>query len=400
MATRYFFEPAEFALPSLAVLKGRWRFVPDADVRSAIAAEHQYLHFQEFLLNRLRYRTSRGAVGAFGLSARAGAVKAAILLYGSIIEAALRSHAETRGYVQQGKRMMFGQVLPVWKEKAGGELDDVWADIHLIHRRRNTVHLHQAAADEDAQFKALLTREHEILSAGRRALARLQTVQSEPRPYVAPAKVQTAPAKGKGAAARAARTRADPAAPPAAGDTPPSAPPTAEPPPSPRAAERVAPAQPAAPEAPADAAYVPAEALEQWLNENVYSADPGEYAAVLMAWVERVPYLDTAGWNRLHPRVELDRRRLESELWEREAEQRYQEYLRQVEELARNPEALQALEEQELSWEDELATERFSDPDAFAAEEEDEDNPDWYSLDEEGDDDYGDEGDYGEDDRW
>ena len=337
MPTRFFFEPSEFALPSLGELKGRWRFIPDPPIREMIAAEHQYLHFQEFLLRHLMFQTPRGHAGQFGLSARAGAVKAALLLYGSIIEAALQSHAHARGYVKPGKRLMFGQVLSAWEKAGIEEFSDVWSDIRLIKDRRNTIHLSAAAADRAAHHRAVLEQEHDLLSAGRRVLDRLELLGSPgaDRP------------RTPAAEAISAEPSAGPALPPAA-DT----------------------------SLEADEAWFDPAELEAWLNENVYSANPAEYRQVLLRWIDAAPRLDTAGWNRLHPRVELDRRAVERELREREAEEEYRDHLAMAEAMDRMPDFE---EDPETSPEDEAEIDAFYSG-GDAPEESDEDNPNWYEL--------------------
>lgn len=68
-----------------------------------IAREEQYLLFHRFVLDHAKFTKagkldSKPYVYSLGLSVRAGAIKAAILVYASIAEAALRAHAEKRGY--------------------------------------------------------------------------------------------------------------------------------------------------------------------------------------------------------------------------------------------------------------------------------------------------------------
>ncbi|MDD5366307.1 MAG: hypothetical protein PHR30_13290 [Gallionellaceae bacterium] len=103
MAADFFFQTPTFEIqPLKPVAVFRWQRLKNPAVQYAIAAEEQYLHFHLHMLNNLRH-TEAGKLAnppyayELGLSVRAGAVKAAILVAASIIEAALRTHAELRG---------------------------------------------------------------------------------------------------------------------------------------------------------------------------------------------------------------------------------------------------------------------------------------------------------------
>ncbi|HET7230928.1 MAG TPA: hypothetical protein VFJ16_13040 [Longimicrobium sp.] len=353
MATRFFFEPAHFALPSLSELKARWRFIPDLPIRDMIAAEHQYLHFQEeFLLRHLKYETPRGWVGQFGLSARAGAVKAAVLLYGSIIEAALQSHAHARGYAKPGKRLMFGEVLKAWEKAGAGarELAEIWDDIQLIKDRRNTIHLAKAAADSDAHHWAVLQREEELLSAGRKVLTCLQRLNSSA--------VNAAPGVPPSPVPSVITPVATPLAPPST--TPQSAPEVRD--------------EPAV--------------LEAWLNDNVDIAAPATFREMLLRWIAVAPTLDPAEWDRLHPAVARARNQIEVEAQEREGEERSQAYMVMYE----SPSYTQDQGDDDGSDWDAAETDALFYGGGNAPEESDEDNPNWYDL-PEPDDEYYDDGD-------
>jgi hypothetical protein len=97
MDTRFYFQPDCFTIPTLSSLKKQWINVPDSSVRDVIALDNQYLAFHEYLLDSLKYENP-WSNGALGLSTRAGAIKVALIVSASMVEAAMRSHAEKRNY--------------------------------------------------------------------------------------------------------------------------------------------------------------------------------------------------------------------------------------------------------------------------------------------------------------
>lgn len=180
MATDFFFDKPTFSIPPLKPLAAfKWQRIPDEDIRYSIAAEEQYLLFHLYMLDNLRH-TSSGQilappyVGRLGLSVRAGAVKAAVLLAASIVEAALRAIAEKRGYPlnPDPRKRTFGNVIRAWEEDGMPRADvaQIWPDVKAMHGVRNFVHLHEAAKDFDAAWEAILESEESLLSGAMRAI--------------------------------------------------------------------------------------------------------------------------------------------------------------------------------------------------------------------------------------
>lgn len=164
MAVDFFFQPPTFAVPTLEKLRRDWQTVPNPDVRNAIAVEHQYLHFHEFMLDRCRF-TAEGALAnrpwdhPISLSVRAGAIKAKLLLSASIVEAALRAHGEYRGYTFNAKptRRTFGVVLGAWSGQP--EVATYWPDLRELQDLRNNIHLFRAAGEANAAHEVVVARE-------------------------------------------------------------------------------------------------------------------------------------------------------------------------------------------------------------------------------------------------
>lgn len=173
MAADFFFESPTFEIqPLKPVAVFKWQHLKNPEVQYAIAAEEQYLHFHLYMLRSLRH-TEAGKLAnppyayELGLSVRAGAVKAAIMVAASIVEASLRTIAETRGYPlnKDPRRRTFGNVIAAWEE-AGSPRPDVeaiWAQVKAMHGVRNFVHLHKAAADADATWENVLKEERALL---------------------------------------------------------------------------------------------------------------------------------------------------------------------------------------------------------------------------------------------
>ena len=102
------------------------------------------------------------------MSVGAGAVKAALLVSASIIEAVLRVVAEARGYdlPNNPKHRTFGAVLRAWKENDGSPKPDIashWDLLEELCEIRNDVHLFKAAGDPNAKFDAVLSQEQALL---------------------------------------------------------------------------------------------------------------------------------------------------------------------------------------------------------------------------------------------
>ena len=188
MAADFFFESPTFEIQRIKdVAVFKWQRLRNPEVQYAIAAEEQYLHFHLFMLNNLRH-TEAGKLAhppyayELGLSVRAGAVKAAILVAASIIEAALRTLAELRGYPlnKDPRRRTFGNVIAAW-EDAGAPRQDVeaiWPNVKSMHEVRNFVHLHKAAGDADATWEAVLKEERALLDGALAAIASVAKIEA------------------------------------------------------------------------------------------------------------------------------------------------------------------------------------------------------------------------------
>lgn len=180
MAADFFFDPPTIDLPSLHTLRtGMWANCP-AVVRRPVAQEYQYFLFQLEGLNRLKF-TAAGALPdrpwerQLDLTARAGAVKAAILVAASIVEAVLRAIAEHRGYPLPNDplRRTFGRILRAWEDPQGTPRPDVaaiWQTLQRMRDERNNVHLFAAAANPHANFQNMLQEEQQLLAAAQVAL--------------------------------------------------------------------------------------------------------------------------------------------------------------------------------------------------------------------------------------
>lgn len=189
MPVDFFFDPPSYSIPKIGVLADfKWEHVPDREIAKVVAAEEQYLGFHLYMLGSLRF-TEPGRVASppyaypLGLSVRAGAVKAAVLLAASICEAVLRSHAEKRDYAlnPDPKKRTFGNVLGAWKDAAGAPYPDVapiWEILQELHAVRNNIHLYKAAGDPEAQWAKVLEDEEEILQGSRQAIEHLATLRS------------------------------------------------------------------------------------------------------------------------------------------------------------------------------------------------------------------------------
>lgn len=187
MAVDFILDPPSFAIPTMGSLRATWRHIPNVQVRDSICQEHQYFLFHSFLLDSLRYTKHGHAksppyASRINWTVRAGAVKAAILLCGSIAEAALRAHAEKRGYAlaTDPRNRMFGNVLKAWKvgSMPRGEVAAIWTKLDNLKDARNNIHLFKAANDPNADYRQVLTAEEELLTQATDILSTLAGIQS------------------------------------------------------------------------------------------------------------------------------------------------------------------------------------------------------------------------------
>lgn len=174
MARDFFFEKPTLDLIRLEeTADKKWSRLKNRPVQLTIAAEEQYLQFHLHMLEYLRHTEPGRAYSPpykhpIGLSLRAGAVKAGVLLCTSIIEAALRAHAELRGYPLhhlENKRT-FGNVLfSAWRvdDMPREEVEPIWETLKSLHGTRNQVHLHESAKVSDGEWNMLLSKEGQLL---------------------------------------------------------------------------------------------------------------------------------------------------------------------------------------------------------------------------------------------
>lgn len=188
MAADFFFYNPTFTIrPLKPIAVFKWQHLKDADVQYCIAAEEQYLDFHLYMLNNIRH-TAAGRlthppyVYELGLSVRAGAVKAATLVAASIVEAALRAHAELRGYPlsKDPRRRTFGNVIRAWEEDGVPRPDvaAIWPDVKALHEARNLVHLHKAAGAADGAWARVLEDERALLDGALNAIDHLAKIKS------------------------------------------------------------------------------------------------------------------------------------------------------------------------------------------------------------------------------
>lgn len=181
MPRRFSLAADVFDTPSVDSLRDAWRNIPDVQARNVIAVEAQYLAFHKFLLDTLRHAPTEGGDRIpIGLSVRAGALKAATLVCASIAEAALRAHAEARGYPLHAnpRRRTFGALLGAWQSPQGTARPDVagiWDQLDRLHNQRNTVHLYPAV---NGDFYDILAAERRSLAEGEQVLEHLRQLVS------------------------------------------------------------------------------------------------------------------------------------------------------------------------------------------------------------------------------
>lgn len=183
MARKFSLEPDEYQACTIAELRHEWRNIPDSEACTAIAVENQYLNFHQFLLTSIRHQAVTGSTPIpLGLSLRAGALKAATLICASIAEAALRAHAEARGYElpRQPWQRTFGKVLGVWQdneERPHRDVAAVWDALRRLHSGRNNIHLYRAI-EEGSDFYDILAAEEASLAEAEMVLSHLKRIRS------------------------------------------------------------------------------------------------------------------------------------------------------------------------------------------------------------------------------
>lgn len=184
MPRKFIIQPDEIEIPSVSYFRNEWRNIPDPAARDAIAVENQYLYFHEHLLSNLKHQKPCQTMQPIplGLSVRAGAVKSAILICASIVEAALRAHSERRKYKLKNDphRRTFGNVLGSWQDEdktPKPEVIGIWQHLQDLHDTRNNIHLYKAVSD-GSSFYAVLESEKETLAKAKEALDVIKIIES------------------------------------------------------------------------------------------------------------------------------------------------------------------------------------------------------------------------------
>jgi hypothetical protein len=186
MAADFYFLNPTYTIQSLkAVAAFKWQHLSDEDIKYSIAAEEQYLDFHLFMLENLRH-TKAGEIAnppyvyELGLSVRATAIKAAVLIAASIIEAALRAIAESKAYPlnEDPRRRTFGNVIKAWEQNGEPrpEVAEIWPAVRAIHEVRNFVHLHKAAKNDKASWGSILESEEGLLNGALQAIQHISQI--------------------------------------------------------------------------------------------------------------------------------------------------------------------------------------------------------------------------------
>ena len=154
MSRWYEFSNSEYEMDSLGELRGTWANIPNQQAKEKIAEAHQYFNFQkEMILGRLRSwshspeeREDWFRPSLLALSARVGAINNIVLTGASIIECALRAHAEAKDVSLHGNptRRTFGHVLnnSLHDPTFGPVLASIRQELELIKDTRDGIHLY------------------------------------------------------------------------------------------------------------------------------------------------------------------------------------------------------------------------------------------------------------------
>jgi hypothetical protein len=174
--TYFLFEQPEYTIPSIANLKSDWANIADTTIRKFIATENQYLTFhRHMILGQLKFKKSETDTPSnLILSVRAGAIKSAILMGVSIIEAALRFHFEANG--GNGNGAGLGKILRLWPEQGLPRLA-CWSNINVLRDFRNNIHLYKAA-ETDAEWATVIAEETSLLDKLDVIFTELQALKS------------------------------------------------------------------------------------------------------------------------------------------------------------------------------------------------------------------------------
>ena len=160
MLRKFTFALDTFGIQTLHSLQGYWKNIPDPDAKKAIATENQYYLFHRFLLESLRHEHPTNKTHKFplGLSVRAGALKTCRLLTASIVEAALRAHAENLGIQLKGNPTLMDIINRIKKSEHKAKFSEILPLAKKLNAARNDVHLYHQI-DKARDFATILASE-------------------------------------------------------------------------------------------------------------------------------------------------------------------------------------------------------------------------------------------------
>lgn len=175
MARWFDFSNDEYEFKSLGSLCRLWEKVPDRQAVNSIAEAHQYFDFiRIMIIERLQSwshpigdRESWFTPTPLVLSGRAGAISSCIVAGTSIIECAMRAHAENRKLKKlikkDPKHRTFGAVIHAWESHGvySIEIDPVLDDLKLLLGKRNNIHLY---ASFGRRWEDIVREEMDLLS--------------------------------------------------------------------------------------------------------------------------------------------------------------------------------------------------------------------------------------------
>lgn len=180
------FQPSTIDIPTIKYLENSvWKNCPKC-IQPLVCREYQYFIFQIAALSRIHF-TSAGSVPnhtwskPIGFTTRAGAIKAALLVAASIIEAVLRAIAEERNYrlPENKRKRTFGKVLGAWKldeTKPRPEIEEIWEILGELHDVRNNVHLFSAITECHTYHSSVLRQERKLLESAQIALDHISLI--------------------------------------------------------------------------------------------------------------------------------------------------------------------------------------------------------------------------------
>lgn len=171
----YEFSDPSFEMKTLGELRALWNKIPDHQARSVIAEAHQFFDFNLcMIINRLESwshppeeRESWFRPSSLALSARAGAVSGAVVSGVSIIECAMRAHAENREIKKVLKKpanyRTLGMLITNWENnhKLKPEIENHLEGLKRVHSHRNGIHLY---ARFNREWDVILEEEMRLLN--------------------------------------------------------------------------------------------------------------------------------------------------------------------------------------------------------------------------------------------